>query len=64
MGMRKSLEKIVPYLEHSMKILHPTSIVENENLKNFFKIKNAIIFNLDITLQIRVIKINSSLKNL
>ena len=42
----------------------PTSIAENENLKKFLKNKKSIIFNLDATLQTKVIKINLSLKNL
>jgi len=40
----KLKKKILPYLENNMKILHPTSIVENEDLKNFFKNKKCDYF--------------------
>ena len=38
----KLKKKIVPYLKQNMKILHPTSISENANLKNFFKVIHCI----------------------
>ena len=44
--VEKLKTKIVPYLENDMKILHPTSNVENENLKNFFKNKKCDYFQL------------------
>lgn len=42
----KLKKKIIPYLENNMKILHPTSIFENENLKSFFKNKKCDYFQL------------------
>lgn len=39
--IEKLKKKIAPYLKNNMKILHPTSIVENENLKTFFKNKKC-----------------------
>ena len=39
-------EKIVPYLKKNMKILHPTSICENQNLLKFFKLKGCAYFHL------------------
>ena len=44
-------EKIVPYLKKNMKILHPTSICENQNLLKFFKLKGVLIFILDVMSQ-------------
>lgn len=42
----KLKKKITPYLKQNMKILHPTSISENANLKNFFKNKKCDYFRL------------------
>ena len=42
----KLKKKIEPYLENNMKILHPTSTIENENFKNFFKNKKCDYFQL------------------
>ena len=43
---KKLKKKIIPYLKQNMKILHPTSIPENANLKNFFKNKKCDYFQL------------------
>ena len=52
----KLKKKIIPYLQDNMKILHPTSIIVNENLKKFFKNKKCDYFQLGCYTSIKTSK--------